>query len=166
MAYSPYDNRQNRGTYQSGGQRYGGFNGSPQQIQPIESKELPSQYVDAAEQVIARIKSTQDQRRIITTTKIRKLFGLFIDLYNEIKRSDSEILTDNQTQVLTSARVRIVYECGRDTNVQSFVKDACLLEYLKSIGNSRKKLMNYYNYFESLVAYHRFYFGELKEKGQ
>ncbi len=166
MAYNPYDNRQNRNAYQNGGQRTGGYNPPPRQAPTIVAKELPDQYVDAAEQVIAKMNEVPDQRRIITTTKIRKLFGLFIDLFNEIKRSDSDALTEAQMQVLTSARVRIVYECGREANVQSFVRDASLLEYLKSIGGSRKKLMNYYNYFEALVAYHRFYFGELKEKGQ
>ena len=160
MAHISYnDQRQQNRSWNTGGiQRNNAGNTPP--VQTAVAKELPAQYVDAAEQVIAKMNNRPDKQKAITSTKIRKLFGLFIDLYNEIKRSDYDTLTESQMQVLTSARVRIVYECGRERGVQEFVRDTNLLEYLKSIGNSRKKLINFYNYFEALVAYHRFYFGD------
>ena len=166
MAYSPYFDRkqQNRNSFQGETQRNGG-NNPDGTIKQIVAKEIPAQYVDVAEQTIARISKTYEENKIITSTKIRKLFGLFIDLYNEIKRSGEEELTDDQMQVLTSARIRIVYECGREAAVKNFVNDACLLEYMKSIGRNRQKLMNFYSYFEALVAYHRFYFGNDDKKG-
>ena len=160
MAHISYnDQRQQNRSWNTGGiQRNNAGNTPP--VQTVVAKELPVQYVDAAEQVIAKMNDRPDKQKAITSTKIRKLFGLFIDLYNEIKRSDNDTLTESQMQVLTSARVRIVYECGREKSVKEFVRDANLLEYLKSVGNSRQKLMKFYNYFEALVAYHRFYFGD------
>ena len=35
-----------------------------------------------------------------------------------------------------------------------------LIPYLKDIGTSREKLMNYFHYMEALVAYHKFYGGK------
>ena len=177
-SYNLNDHRQGMNANQTGNQR----NSAPSQ--PIPAKvagtmEVPANYVDAAEQIIKGMKGLQERNnsfKPITTTKLRKLFGLFVDLYNEIKRSDSDTLTESQLQILTSARIRIVYECGRDKHdrprndfdniVEYFVHKANLLEYLKAIGDSKRKLLDYYHYFEALVAYHRFYFGEVKEKGQ
>ena len=161
-AFNPYDHKPSRNVNQTAIQQYGA-NPQPTPAQAAEAIELPVRYVDVAEQAITKMNERKVADRYfkpITSTKLRKLFGLFIDLYNEIKRSDAEMLTEDQLQVLTSARVRIVYECGREESVKTFVRDAKLLEYLKSVGSSRKKLVDYYNYFEALVAYHRYYFGE------
>lgn len=128
-------------------------------VQPVTAAELPADYVDRAEQVISGMFQSQLK---ITSTKIRKLFGLYTDLYNDVRHSAADALTPEQKQELSAARVRTVYECGRDrnNNVYDFVRTAKLLEYLKGIGGSREKFQNFYRYFEALVAYHRYYFGD------
>ena len=53
-------------------------------------------------------------RKGITATKLRNLFGLFSDLYNQMLRQEEEQLTEDQMDTLRTARIRIVYECGRE----------------------------------------------------
>lgn len=158
MAYSPYNNNR---------PQQGGGYGAPAAPKPIAALQLPDGFVDLAEQVMNTIaeQESKDPRnnKPITSTKIRKLFGLFTDLYNEVKREDTAELKPEQLQSLTTARVRLVYECGRggsSSDVSRFVQQAKLLEYLKGIGNSREKFLRFHQYFEALVAYHRYRFGD------
>ncbi|MCD7858624.1 MAG: type III-A CRISPR-associated protein Csm2 [Firmicutes bacterium] len=121
--------------------------------EPIVAKELPADYVDAAEKVM------QSNYQQITTSKLRNLLSLFVDTYNA-----ETLLTDDRLQpasinALTMARIRMLYEAGRDPKVKGFIKVAELLPYLKDIGDSREKMINYYHYLEALVAYHRYYGG-------
>ena len=60
--------------------------------------------------------------------------------------------TDSAMQVLKS---QIINRVGN--NVDSFVKEVKLLEYLKGIGTSREKCLLFAHYMEALVAYHRYY---------
>lgn len=39
------------------------------------------------------------------------------------------------------------------------------LAYLNDIGDDSDKLLRFYHYAEALVAFHRFYFGEKKDRG-
>ena len=50
----------------------------------------------------------------------------------------------------------MVYGAGRDDAVKLFLERAQLLEYIKGLGDSRAKLMDFAHYMEALVAYHRF----------
>lgn len=120
---------------------------------------LPDNYVDIAEARIQEMKAATDSDRrikVITSTKLRNLFGLFSDVYNQCLRMDSNELSAEQIAALRSARVRIVYECGREETVQQFVEKTDILRYLYDIGSNREKLINYYHYLEALVAYARF----------
>ena len=124
----------------------------------ISAQPLPVDYVDAAEQVILKL-SALGAQNVITNTKLRNLYSLITDISNvENLRAEEELLPKSQTQLMM-ARVRMVYEAGRDNNVKHFLQTAMLLEYLKDIGISREKLMQYSRYMEALVAYHRFHIG-------
>ena len=58
-------------------------------------------------------------------------------------------------------RVRILYDAGREKDaVKSFVEAAHLLQYIKGIGTNREKFINFANYMEALVAYHRYLGGD------
>lgn len=132
---------------------------TPQAPTPVQAEPLPAEYVDAAEQVILRL----DPRFAITNTKLRNLFSMIADIANEENlRIQEQLLPQSQTQLM-QARIRMVYEAGRERSVKSFLQDAKLLEYLKDIGTDRQKLLRYSNYMEALVAYHRYYIGG-KEK--
>ena len=126
---------------------------------PVKAQPVPEDYVDAAEQVILQI----DRKTAITNTKLRNLYSLITDISNvENLRGEKTLLPESQTQLMM-ARVRMVYEAGRENSVKIFLQKAKLLEYLKDIGTNREKLMRYSHYMEALVAYHRFYIGG-KEK--
>lgn len=135
-----------------------GFNRNPRPKSP-EAQPLPRDYVDTAEQVILRLNPLY----AITNTKLRNLYSLITEVSNvENLRSEPELLPESQTRI-AMARIRMVYEAGRERSVKSFLEEAKLLEYLKDIGTSRDKLMDYSRYMEALVAYHRYYIGG-KEK--
>lgn len=126
---------------------------------PVKPQPVPEDYVDAAEQVILQL----EKKNAITSTKLRNLYSLITDISNvENLRSEKTLLPESQTKLMM-ARVRMVYEAGRENNIKFFVQRAKLLEYLKDIGTDREKLMRYSHYMEALVAYHRFHIGG-KEK--
>lgn len=140
---------------------------------PITKEALPEDYVRAAEGAIIAIKD--ENKPVISTSKLRSLFSLFTDMFNDITRSDQKTLTAEQVNALRSAKVRIYYEIGREktdegpmdsTSVGCFVKYSHLLQYLEDImdiGTSAEKLTRFYHYMEALVAFHRFYFGEKRD---
>ncbi len=161
MAYdnrNGFNNRNNQGNYGS----------RPRSAQPRETVKpaapmpLPKDFVDAAEKVMLELKTEKDEdykKSVISTSKIRNLMSMVMDIYNvEILRNDQTLLEES-IQSITMARVRMIYEAGREQAVKDFLKKAKLLEYIKDIGSSRAKLIAFTQYMEALVAYHRFYIG-------
>lgn len=146
--YNNYNNRGNPPRQQ--------FRDTRQLPPEAKAQPLPADYVDAAEQVMRKLAG---ERSRITTSKIRNLHSLVSDVYNvENLRDEGELLPESVT-ALTMMRIRVVYEAGREPSVKDFVREAKLLEYLKDIGNDRKRLIDFAHYMEALVAYHRFYIG-------
>ena len=122
----------------------------------ILPEKLPEDYVDRAESVISGM---QNQRPVITTSKIRNLLSLVSEIYNVEKlRTERELCPDSVAKV-GMMRVRTAYEAGRDAATKAFVEKARLLQYQKGIGNDREALIRFAHYMEALVAYHRFYIG-------
>ena len=155
MAY--YGNGPRSGGYGGGNNRQGFSQNGPVQ-QPLAAETLPGDYANKAEEVIRQL----GQNRI-TTSKLRRLLALLIPIYNEENlRSEPELTGDNRA-ALQLARVRMLYEAGREQSVKEFVGKAKLVEYLKGVEQaktgSREKLLDYYHYMEALVAYHKFYGG-------
>ncbi|MCC8090876.1 MAG: type III-A CRISPR-associated protein Csm2 [Oscillospiraceae bacterium] len=129
-----------------------------QEQNPIVAKPLPADYVDAAEKVIQKV--IQADVGLITTSKLRNLLSLFVDVYNTENLLTGDELQPASVNALTMARIRMLYEAGRDrVKVKKFIEAADLLPYLKDIGKSRTKMINYYHYLEALVAYHKYYEG-------
>lgn len=158
MAWNNYNNYDRGGPRPKENRPYGGPNGkkkenSRQEQKPIVAKPLPADYVDAAEKVI---QSSGDR---ITTSKLRNLLSQFVDTYNTENLLTGSKLQSASMNALTLARIRMLYEAGRDPKVKAFIEAAELLPYLKDIGDSREKMINYYHYLEALVAYHKYYGG-------
>ena len=134
----------------------GRFNPPPQLPAEIKAEPLPTDYVDAAETVMRRL---AENNKKITTSKIRNIFSLITDIYNvENLRDDPKLLAESRN-ALMMARIRIVYEAGREQTVKDFITEAKLLAYIKDIGNEREKLIRFAHYMEALVAYHRYLIG-------
>lgn len=115
--------------------------------------DFPKDYVDFAEKLM------KTRSRQITTSKLRNILSLLMDVYNtEILRTEAELSEESQVK-LQMARIRIAYECGRDRNTKEFVEGAYLLPWLKAVGSSREQAIRYIHYLEAIVAYHRFWGG-------
>ena len=139
-----------RNDYRNGG----GYRGDRQNTPAAPAPDFPEDYVDFAENLMRR------QSRSITTSKLRKILSLLMDIYNtEVIRTE-EMVSEESAMKLQLARIRIAYESGRDESVMEFVNQAHLLPWLKDIGNSRERAIRYIHYLEALVAYHRFFGGK------
>lgn len=141
MAYNNYYNN-NRYNNRGGGSYQGGQNQAPRQT-PAQPKEIPDDYAAAAEAVMSNSVNVGN----ITTSKLRSMFSLFCDMYNEVKHSSGTELTQEQKNALTGARVRLIYECGRESKTKKFVDAANLVPYMLSIGSSSEKMLKFYHYF-------------------
>lgn len=124
---------------------------------------LPDEFVDLAMNTMAQISEPAPSRDdpnhrkfSITTSKIRNLLSMVMDIYNqEYRRSEKELLEESRLK-LQMVRVRMIYEAGRDGNVRKFLEQSKLLCYLKGIESDRTRLIRYTQYLEALVAYHRY----------
>lgn len=116
-----------------------------------EKKPFPGDYVEFADTLM------QQQCKNITTSKLRKILSLFMDVYNtENLRTDEAIAQENVTR-LQLAKIRLVYECGREKEVKAFAEEAYLFHWLKEADTSREMVLRYIHYLEALVAYHRYH---------
>lgn len=117
-------------------------------------------YVDTAESVMKSFMKKPKKDKL-TTTKIRNFLSLSQALYDQARLKTGP-LANEEIADLQHLRVRIVYESGRDKDkiVSEFVKESKILDMLKNVGNNRDSLFLFCNYFEALVAYHRYFGGE------
>ena len=114
---------------------------------------IPEDYLDQAEKLMG------ENTSLITTSKIRRLFSLVMEIYNEETLSTQKDLSRESVSSIGMMRVRFAYECGRDKKVKEFVEKAHLMNYLKGIGSSREEFIKFAQYMEALVAYHKFFGG-------
>ncbi len=120
-------------------------------------------YVDRAEKVINELSQKKDKRgrsTLVTTSKLRNILAMAMDIYNQVSVSREENLDSDLEGRIEYLRVRIVYECGRESAVKDFVKTAQILECLKEINGSRKNFILFAHYLEALVAYRKFVGGD------
>ncbi len=130
-------------------------------------------YVNKAEEVMKSeklskvyIKNGEEKRNYkITTSKLRSILTLVNDIlvnetYNSKQSETNASLLDSSVAMLQGLRVRIVYDAGRQAEVETFVKESQILDLVKDIGNSKEKFTLFAGYMEALVAYHRYLGGK------
>lgn len=120
-------------------------------------------FADEAEKAIKRLETQtkdNDLGKSVTTSQIRNMLSKINELGEQARSKSEEKLTDKEISKLQYIKMRIAYDAGRDKKVEKFVKEAKILELISDIKDSREKLDIFYSYFESLVAYHRFYGGK------
>lgn len=124
-------------------------------------------YVDRAEKVINELSQKKDNKGkkipLVTTSKLRNILAMTMDIYNQVSARREEDLRADINGRIEYLRVRIIYECGRDSrdgSVKDFVKTAQILECLKEINGSRKNFILFAHYLEALVAYRKFVGGD------
>lgn len=129
---------------------------------PIEAEPIPDDYVKQAKTVMEVLRKPNPTRKWspVTTTKIRNLFSLVVDVCSEEERRSESTLQDESIARLKRMYVRAVYEFGRDDATREFIEQAKLLEYLEWIGDDRKRLIRFTRYMEALIAFHRYFGGK------
>ena len=154
----------NNGGYNGGGNRFGGGSyqkrGEIQQkatVQTPHVKLTDQEYVDRAENVIKKL---DEEKKLLTTSKIRNLLSMITSLYDEVRRSTSDKLSAEAMSQIQYIRLHFAYEAGRDKNVKAFVDEADILRHIKDIGDSKEQFMLFCRYMEALVAYHRYHGGK------
>lgn len=141
------------------GQRAGkpAYNNNRPQPKPIDPVPLPKDFVEKAERVMSDpITQWSDK---ISTSKIRRLFSLFTDIYNSENRRTEPALTEESVGRLRLAQIRMLYEAGREKKVKNFLDSAGLVSHLKAVGTDRDAFICYFHYMEALVAYHKYFGG-------
>ena len=119
----------------------------------VKAKALPADYLDEAEKLMAELVKK------ISTSKIRRLYSMVTELYNRERLSTEARLSPESVAAIGMMRVRFAYEAGRDEKVKDFIIRSGLISYLKDIGDSREKFMDFARYMEALIAYHKFFGG-------
>ena len=146
-------NRSGSGSYNNHSS-YGQQKELPPEITP---KKVPEDYVDEAERIMRKLMSGG---KTVTTSKIRSLLSLVIEVFNvENLRTEEKLLPESVVK-LNLMRVRVAYECGREDTVKTFVAQTKLLEYLKGISTDRADLIRFAHYMEALVAFHCYFGGK------
>jgi CRISPR-associated protein Csm2 len=122
---------------------------------------LSNNYAAQAEEVIVELKKSMGRDyQNFTTSKIRNILAMVNAIYNDVLNEQNEKLNSELQSRIEYLKVRLVYECGREPRiVKPFVDKAKLLNLLESIGDNRKRFLDFARYMEALVAYHRFYGG-------
>lgn len=116
-----------------------------------------------AEKVISHLERDKCKGDIrLTTSQIRKFLSMANALRNKVETLpkaemnaplSKEILYD-----LDYIKVKLIYQSGREAVVKDFVTKALLIEKIDEIQQTKAKalLIEFFNYVEALVAYHRF----------
>ena len=118
-------------------------------------------YVDKAEDIVKNKLGRDKWNNIqLTTNQIRNVLDLTNELYDMIRTSSEEKLSEEVMTHIQYVRMKIVYAAAKDAPVRDLVDKSGLVDELKAVGNSRSNLLLFCKYMEALVAYHKFYLNE------
>lgn len=151
MAFNNYNSYEKKKNYNDKP-----YNKSKPTVEKIEAEVLPGDYVDLAETNMGEL---INERQAPTTSKLRNILSIIMDIYNEENRRNENTLSKESITQLQFLRIRMLYEAGREKTVKAFIDKTKALQYLKGIEDDRERFLNYCHYMEALVAYHRFHGG-------
>ncbi len=139
---------------------YGNRPGNSQQsAQPVvDIKALnAANFADYAEKVIQEHNQSRDK---ISTTQLRGLFALLIEVREIIRVRQDKQLDENLISRVQYIKMRFVYAAGRgEKGVPAFMQQSALIECLDTVKDSVKQFELICKYMEALVAYHKYYIG-------
>lgn len=119
--------------------------------------------LEKVENTIKELKTKKNQKGkpigLLTVSQIRNLLAMSADILNEVLEYPEENLSEELLDRVSYLTVRFYYEAGRDEKVKSFIETAKLLPFLKSI-KTKKRYIQYYQYMEALVAFHKYHGGK------
>lgn len=115
-------------------------------------------YVDAAENVVKKLKRNDKGQLLLTTSKIRNLLSMISSIYNDVIHMGNEPLNDEIVERIQYLKMRFAYEAGRDKNmpVKDLIKVAEIWDVIDHIGRDRERCIIFCRYMEAIVAFHKF----------
>ena len=120
-------------------------------------------YINLAEKVINElsrskkiVRGREQPIKLITTSIIRNLLAIMMDIKNDILESGTETLTPELAGRIQYLKVRMIYEAGRDESVIEFLRISQLIGCVDKSGTSRKNYLLITRYMEALVAFRKF----------
>ncbi|MGI6781387.1 MAG: type III-A CRISPR-associated protein Csm2 [Acholeplasmataceae bacterium] len=126
---------------------------------------IKNDYTKHADEVIRKLKKF-DSKRLIKANQLRAIYALVVP-FSDFFNYDREIHQETAIRELRKLKIKIAYQIGRDDRgqlgVQNFNNVAQVLELIDLVVNSqnfRQDLELYCNYFEALVAYHKYHGGQ------
>ena len=126
--------------------------------------DIKDTYVEEAHKVIVSFLELQ-KNDVISKTKIRSIYNMLCDIIADEEHSELQELSGKSQNALKMFKIRVIYDCGRDKDDKSiriFTERSHIIGYMLDIGNSKEKFNIFCKYFEALVAYHRFLYGDTK----
>jgi len=123
----------------------------------------PKKYVRLAEDVI---KSLGEKRAdgtyifSIETQDLTEILNLLTEIYHMASRKQE--LSDGIQEQIGFLKLCIIRESGQKKEVKDFVERAQLIRYIENIGMDKERFILFYRYMEALVAYLKFFGGNLK----
>ncbi len=128
-----------------------------------------SNYVDEAEKHIKNLVSNNTEldkrtgkprvndKKIVTTSKLRGLLAMVSDIYNDVLHEPQEILSNDLIARINYLKVHFYYEAGREETVKELLKEAKVFEVISDIKGKRSGFILFSRYMEALVAFRKFY---------
>lgn len=115
-------------------------------------------YVDFAENAILKLMKQKETegKEIVTTTQIRNLLAMTMDIKNDILESGNGPLSSEILERIQYLKIRILYEAGRTPSVKALVEAANLRKILEALGETRRGYLLFCRYMEALVAFRKF----------
>jgi CRISPR-associated protein Csm2 len=113
-------------------------------------------YYDKAGEVIKTLKTDKFGKYALTTSQIRNLLAMVNEIYNDLIAEEN---VDKERFILkvNKLKTRMTYEIGRKNEIKDFMNKSGLLDMATA---EKSKFMLFHNYFEALVAFHKFYGGK------
>ena len=126
----------------------------------LAMKEIAVDYTVYAEKVIKQL--FKESHNLISTSQLRSIYSLIAPLLESCDKQNEEMLKNS----LRKIKIKIAYQIGRDSDknaklgTNDFNKATSVLELISKVLESsefKKDLQLYLNYWEALVAYHKYY---------
>ncbi|MDR1776163.1 MAG: type III-A CRISPR-associated protein Csm2 [Actinomycetes bacterium] len=112
-----------------------------------------------AEQFVKQLeKDRRGEKFALTTTKLRGIYGLIMNLYTRINDPAD---FDKYRADIQYLKVKMAYEAGREATVKDFLQKTALMVLVDRI-KTYEQFQLYCRYAESLVAYFKYYGGKDK----
>ncbi len=131
------------------------------------SEKVAVDIVDEAEKVIKSLNTDRWGKPGLKTAKIRKFLAAVNSIRNEVmvmkgSHKDTALSPDIALEI-KMLKANILYQAGRDTDRDKFVKDfvekSHLVDKINAVGTDYKKFDLLCKYIEALVAFHKYYGG-------